>query len=427
MLPFTTLPMDVAQQAYVQLRAEERARTGNDVTAEESEVNPQLRYDLIWQGGNSHFVAIYQPRLVLTQTFDRNLPAPTVVNPETINTTDPNDTPLSALQNGGLGFEHVGRRWRLALYQFAAYGPVTTTSLLVQAPWAGDGLPADPNPIIPSTVAARFTLLFAQTQAFLPIRTSKRVAITPGFVYNAFGGANSESRAAMALTAGPGANVTVEVAATKMDRLTSVVGAGLVTTSFEGDRTGATIYRAEATQSWRHWYDEHLATEVLAGGSIGGDEISGVAAYSTAQAAMLYDTWPAVRLPPGAPPQGGPEGHGDRVQAALVAKAQPWLDLFSGELEERAVGTAAVNYTTGRTMFRTQVSAARVFNTPRSVAKYLIFQAEGGIRYAFTKTFSADVGARFGYQDFSNAIRFNTLDQVTVFGGISWTPLPARF
>ena len=37
-------------------------------------------------------------------------------------------------------------RWRLSLYQFAGYGPITTTTLtlLVQQPWDGAGPPADP-------------------------------------------------------------------------------------------------------------------------------------------------------------------------------------------------------------------------------------------------------------------------------------------
>src|SRR4029079_5476200 len=100
----------------------------------------------------------------------------------------------------GLGFEMVQPRYRVALYQFAAYGPITTTAILVTAPWSGDGPPPDPNPIIPSTIAARFTLLFAQTQLFVPIRLTPRVALTPGVVYNAFGGADSQSRGVIAMT-----------------------------------------------------------------------------------------------------------------------------------------------------------------------------------------------------------------------------------
>ena len=42
-------------------------------------------------------------------------------------------------------------------------------------------------------------------------------------------------------------------------------------------------------------------------------------------------------------------------------------------------------------------------------------------------SFSADAGVRVGYQNFNNAVRFNELTQLTVFGGLLWAPLPARF
>lgn len=440
MLPFLDIPMDVANQGVVQVRAEERVRTGTDVTANETEIQPQVRYDRIWDGGMSHFVALYQPRAVysnVTSTPDADF---ALVNPATLSTyeedpnapgvfrkADPNKHPLSLLHNGGLGFEHVRRRWRLSLYQFGAYGPVTTTTLLVQPIWAGDGLPADPQPIIPSTVAARFTLLFLQTQLFVPIRVSRRVAVIPGFVYNAFGGADSASRAALALTQGPAASVAVEVQASKNDRLTSTVAGGRVTTLFEGDRTGATIYRTDVTQSWRHWYDPHISTELMAGGIVGGDEINGFTYFSTGQAAMIYDTFPLVRVAPGAPPMGGPDGHGHRLQTALVVKVAPWVDLFSGELEQRGVGIAAANYTFDRVTMRGVLSGARVFANPRSVAKYSIVQTEAGVRYHLFHTLAFDGGFRFGDQSFSNAIRFNDLRQLTVFAGVMVTPLPARF
>jgi hypothetical protein len=419
--------MDVAQQALVQVGVEERVRTGNDVTAEESELDPQLRYDFKTKGGQDHFVAIYQPRFVYTRTFSTPTIDPRVVNPATLNTSDPNDTPLSALQNGGVGLEAVRPRYRLSLYQFGAYGPVTTTTLLVQAPWAGDGPPADPNPIIPSTIAARFTLLFLQTQVFAPIKLSPRVALTPGFVYNAFGGANSQSRGVIALTSGPGASLALDVAATRDDRFVTTLGAGRITTDFEGDRQGAVIYRAEATQSFRHYFSRHTSAEALGGASVGGDEVNGFALFSLGSLGLFYDSYPLFRLQPGAPPQGGPAGHGRRVQLALLAKAQPWLDLFSGELEQRAVGVAAVNYTVGRTTLRGQVSTARVFNTPRSVATYRIALADGGVRYALSATFALNGGVRFGNQAFANAIRQTDITQTTVYAGLSWDPLPARF
>lgn len=427
MFPFFPVPMDVGQNAAIQIRAEERARTGTDVSAEETEINPQLRYDLIWQGGASHFVAIYQPRFVATHTFSQPTIDPTVVSPDTVNQTDPNDTPLSILQNFGGGLELTRPRWRLSAYQFAAYGPVTTTSLLVQVPWTGDGPPPDPNPIIPSEVTARFMLLFAQTMIFVPIRLSERASLTPGFIYNAFGGANSESRAAMAFTSGPGANLALEIAATKDDRFITTLGAGLVGTDFEGDRKGATITRAEGSQSWRHWWSRTIATDVIAGGTLGGDEISGYALYGSASAGVTYDNYGMPKYPPGAPPFGAPAGHGNRIQVGVLAKAQPWLDLFSGNLEERMVGLLAANYTVDRTTYRGQLSGAKVFNTPQSVASYSIIQVESSLRYRFYPTLSGDLGIRFGSQEFDNAIRFSSVTQVTGFLGLLWTPLPARF
>lgn len=427
MLPFFPVPMDVAQQVHVQVRAEERLRTGNDVTAEETELSPRLRYDFIWRGGQNHFAAIYQPRFVYTHTFSQPTVDPRVVNPASLNTMDPNETPLAALQNGGFGIEVVRPRCRLSLYQFAAYGPITTTALLVQAPWTGDGTPADPNPIIPSTIAARFTLLFLQTQFFAPITLTSRVALTPGVVYNAFGGADSQSRGVIALTSGPGASVALDVAVTRDDRFVSQIGAGRITTDFEGDRQGAIIYRTEATQSWRHWFSRNLSSEGVFGASIGGDDIRGWSLFSLGSLGLFYDSYPLFRLPPGAPPQAGPPGHGDRVQVALVAKTQPWIDLFSGDLEQRAVGLAAVNYTIGKTTLRGQLSTARVFNTPRSVASYSIVQSDTGLRYHVIPTFSLNGGVRFGTQDFSNAIRSNEITQTTVYAGLSWDPLPGRF
>ncbi len=427
MLPFFPVSMDVAQQAYVQARVEERVRTGNDVTAEETELNPQLRYDYIWKSGQNHFVAIYQPRFVYTHTFSKPTVDPRVVSPATLNLSDPNDTPLSALNNGGLGFELIRTRYRISLYQFGAYGPITTTSILVQAPWTGEGPPPDPNPIIPSTIAARFTLLFLQTQFFAPIKLTRRVALIPGFVYNAFGGASSESRAVIAFTSGPGASLALEVAASRDDRFLTTIGAGRITTAFEGNRTGATIYRSEATQSWRHWWSRNVSTEVTGGASVGGDNISGFSLFSQGSVGVLYDSYPFFRLEPGAAAQGGPPGRGNRVQVGFIAKAAPWIDLFSGELEERAVGVGAVNYTIGRTTLRGQLSGAKVVNTPRSVAKYSILLGDAGARYALTPTFSIDGGVRYGSQDFNNAIRFNQLTQATVYAGVTWAPNPTKF
>lgn len=428
MFPFTAvMPMDAQQQAWVELHAEERFKNGTDIKTIETELNPVLRYDYIWRGGQNHFVAIYKPRFLYTRNWDQNRPNPNLVNLATLNLVDPNKDPFSALHNGGVGYEMVRPRWRLSLYQFAAYGSISTTALLVPPIWEGGVPPPDPNPIIPSTIGARFNLVFVQTQLFVPIRLSPRTALIPGFTYNVFGGADRDSRAVIALTFGPAASLALDHAATKNDRFVSTVTVGQVDTKFQDDRDTVSILRTEATQSWRHWYTPNLSSELLVGAAIGGDSINGFSIFSLGHAALLYDTYTLPKIPPGAPPYGGPGGHGHRFQFGAIAKVAPWIDLFSGDLEQRAVLSLAANYTIDRITFRGIASQARVVNTPRSVAEYQILFTEGGIRYRITPTIYADAGVRLAYQNFNNAVRFNELSQVTVFGGLTWAPLPAHF
>lgn len=419
--------MDVAQQGYVQMRAEERLRTGSDINTAETELDPQLRYDYIWNGGQNHFVAIYQPRFIHTTYWDRTMPDPSLINPQTLNQADPNKTPYSALHNGGFGYEIVRPRWRLSLYQFLAYGPISTSALLVQRPWDGNGPPPDPNPIIPAIIAARFRLLFVQTQLFVPIKLSSRTALIPGFTYNAFGGADRTSRGVIALTQGPAVTLQLDHAATRSDRFVSTIGAGRISTTFQDDRDGVTILRTEASQSWFHWYSSHLSSEVTAGAAFGGDDVNGFSIFTTGRAGLLWDSWGLPRIAPGAAPYAVLQGRGTRLQIGAQAKVEPWIDLFSGDLEQRAVLSLATNYSVDRVTFRGALSQARVLSTPRSVAQYQIVLAETGILYRLLPTFSVEGGLRAGYQDFDNAVRFNELTQLTVFAGLSWIPLPARF
>lgn len=421
------MPMDVENQAFVAVRAEERFRSGSDIKAEETELNPSLRYDYIWSQGQDHFVALYRPRLVLASYWDRRFPDPNRINPNTLNLDDPNKTPFSALHFLGFGYEHTRPRYRITGYANGAYGQISTTALLVQDPWPGEGPVVDPNPIIPSTIGARFTLLFAQVTLNVPIKLSPRTALIPGVNYNAFGGADEKSRGVIALTQGPGASLQLDHLATREDRLISTIGAGRVENIFQDSRDTITIYRAQATQAWRHYFSNHWTSELSGGAQIGGDAINGYTIFSEGQAWVVWDSWPVFRQPPGAAPAGGEPGHGGHIQLGAVAKVDPWIDLFSGDLEQRFVTGVAMNYANGRTSTRLAFSQGHVINTPRSVAQYAIYLGEAGVKYQFKDSFSADIGVRVGYQNFDNAIRFNELTQVTGFAGLTYTPLPFRW
>ena len=139
--------------------------------------------------------------------------------------------------------------------------------------------------------------------------------------------------------------------------------------------------------------------------------------------------WKQVHLPPGAPAQGADPGRGGHFQFAALAKVQPWIDLFSGDLEQRMVlrTSRAIARAAGRLGFRDAVSYAQVVNTPQSVATYNILLAESALRYNLVETFNVELGVRFGYQNFDNAIRFNTLTQVTGFASLTWSPLAYRW
>src|SRR4029078_12620428 len=126
--------------------------------------------------------------------------------------------------------------------------------------------------------------------------------------------------------------------------------------------TGASINRADASQAWRHNWTSTVSSGVLGGGIVVGDAIAGYSLSSVAQVDLLYDNYGRVFLEPGAPPEGAPPGRGNRLQVGIVAKAQPWIDLFSGELEQRAVGSVAAADTFDRFTVRGQFSAGRVFN-----------------------------------------------------------------
>ncbi len=435
MLPLPAiLPMDVQQQAFIQLKGEERVKYGTDIDTVETELNPTLRYDFIWKGGQNHFVALYLPRFLLTHNSNVQRPDPDLVNPGSLRegyedyVRNPNQDPFSALHNGGFGFEMTRPRWRLSLYQLGAIGTISTTALLVPPVWEGAGPPPDPNPIIPSTIGARFTLVFVQTQLFVPIRLTPRTALIPGATYNVFGGADRNSRGVIARTAGPGASLALEHAATRYDTLISTVGGGQITATFQDERDNNVIYRAEGTQVWRHYWTGNLSSELMGGAAVGGDAINGFTVFSLAHASMLYDSWPLVRIPPGAAPFGAPPGRGNRLQLGAIAKVTPWIDIFSGDLEQRFVTSLAANYTVDRVTFRGQLSQARVINTPQTFkAQYQIVFTDLGLRYRILPTLAADGGVRLGYQDFNNAVRFNQLSQAQFYVGLTWAPLPARF
>lgn len=399
MLPFLFAPLNAAGTVAVQTRVEERPivtsdrnNAGNDTSRLESEVAPQARYDLIAKNGADHAVALYAPRLVLPQT------------------EAPSKQPLVTLHSIVAGLEQERTRYHLAAYMFGAYGIITTSALLVQAPWKGDGLPARPNPIIAPQDTARFKLLFLQPQASIAYRLTRRLTLTPTLQYNAFGGANSVSRGTIAMVHGPGGTLALEALTTRSDSWKTTVGAGYSEVLFEGDRKGAPIVQAQADERYRHAFTRAVASEVAAGAQVGGDAQNGYNLFPTGEVNTV------LRRPV---PMG-------IAAVAVVGRVAPWINLFSGDIEQRGEVIGATSWTVRRVTLRAQASAGRVVFMPDTVSRYSIVQAEAGVAYAFSRYVSGDVGARTAVQAFSNAYRESNVSQHMAFVGLTIAPQALR-
>ena len=349
MLPFLPVPMDVAQQAYVQARAEERIRTGNDVTAEETELNPQLRYDFIWKGGQNHVVAIYQPRFVYTHTFSRPSIDPTVVNPATLNTTDPNNTPLSYLHNGGVGIEMVRPRYRdLALpvrrvrpdHDDVASRPGAVGRRRAAARPESDH-PVDDLRALHAAVLADAVLRAHQaesarrTHAGLRLQRVRRRRQRVTRSHRAHVGARREPRARCrrdprrplhddhrrrsnhhGLRGRPHAAPS---SCARRPRSRGATGIRATCRPSSSAARASAATRSAGSRSTRSPRRACSTTRIRSSGS------------TRARRRRADHRATAITC-----------------RSVSIAKATPWIDLFSGELEQRAVGVGAVNYTIGK-------------------------------------------------------------------------------
>jgi hypothetical protein len=389
--------MTPMQTVAVQARTEARDATGTDPNDLELEVTPQLRWDLIWQHGNGHFTAVYAPRLVysiIDADASQDLPA---------------KHSFLNLHQVSIGTEIEQQRYHIAAYGNFAYGPITTTALLVTKPWLGEGLPPPPGVIIPAKFGAEFTVLFGQGQIGVPIYLTRRLTLIPLVAYNAFGGADSASRDVIAMVRGPGASLTLEAKASREDTFKSKVGAGQAQAFFGGDRVGASFVRAEWEERWTHKTSELTTSELAGGLSFSQDQFTGARLFPTAEANSVTGVrWRTVE-----------------VRFGGVGRVLPWLDPLSGDLEQRVEIMGALNVMFWQKLaLRAQGGYARVLEdtTVISPNKYSIGTGEAGVIYKFTRELSADLTGRFSRQDFSNAYRAGTTDQFLGTIGLLYQP-----
>jgi hypothetical protein len=389
--------MTPMQTVAVQARTEARDASGTDPNDLELEFTPQARWDVIWQHGNGHFTAVYAPRLVYS-----------IINADASQDLAAKNSFLN-LHQVSIGTEIEQQRYHVAAYGNFAYGPITTTALLVTKPWLGEGLPPPPGVIIPAKFGAEFTVLFGQGQVGVPIYLTRRLTLIPLVAYNAFGGADSASRDVIAMVRGPGASLSLEAKATREDTFKTKIGAGQAQAFFGGDRVGASFVRAEAEERLTHKFSELTTSELAGGVSFSQDQFTGARLFPTAEANSIT----------------GVRWRTTEVRFGGVARVQPWLDPLSGDLEQRVEIMAALNVTFWQKLvLRAQGGYARVLEDTTVVSpnSYSIGTGEGGIIYKFTRELSADATLRFSRQDFSNAYRAGVTNQWLGTVGLLYQP-----
>lgn len=414
MLALAHLYMNTESTVTAQVRAEirERLESGESSIGQQSdaaleaEVAPVLRYDLIGKHGFDHLAVLYTPRFIL----------PNVPKAFAGDLSDRRNK-FVPFQNGGFGLELERPRYRVMLYGFAAYGSITTSALLLQKSWLGEGVLPGPQPILPSDRAARFTLLFYQPQFGVALKLRKHITLTPSVRYASFGGADGESRATIPATSGPQAQLNLDIEVTRRSTFKTMIGAAYtsvlnaqldVAGNFERDRSGAPFANAQVEERYVRKFSRTVTGEIAAGAIIADNRIQGTRLYPTGEANVQVQM--------------------RHTKLAVILRSTPWVNLFAGEFEPRTELSFGVysNITT-TWVARLQATGARTLGNADSISRYTLVVGDGAIGYRLSREVLLEGGARGGFQDFSNANLDSQSNQFTFYGAFSYTPtVPLR-
>jgi hypothetical protein len=104
---------------------------------------------------------------------------------------------------------------------------------------------------------------------------------------------------------------------------------------------------------------------------------------------------------------------------AVSGRLGPWINLLSGDVEQKTEGIFAVSHRIDKTTLRGQASVGGIVGNVDVISTYLLATGQVGAAYQLTKYLSADLGVRATNQSFSNAQRRFDTQQLMIFGGIT--------
>jgi hypothetical protein len=401
--------MNTASTVNVATRTEARMRTESGESslaktsdsALELEVAPTAQYTVAANGAADYVTAIYVPRFILPDTL----------HPAFGNAGD-RKSRFSTFHNGGFALGHTRPKFRLDILALGAIGSINTAALLNLPPWRGDRLPETPLILLPAERSNRFTVAFYQIQATPTFRLDAKWSLTPMVRFNAFGGADSQSRATLPLTRGPQTETRLAYKATRRMTFTTFLGAAYTTVlaaqidvagQVIGDRQGAPVSNAAAEQSLGYKTSRHGEVEVGLGGTVAQVRTQGVKVSPVGHAQFVHRT--------------------PHAKWAIVLKQAPWLNLFAGEYEPRTELTVAAHVDLDKHwVVRGQASAIRTLGKLESVSRYTFLVGDTAVGYRLTDETLLEGGARAGLQDMTNALFDSRTLQIVGFATFTYAP-----
>lgn len=355
------------------------------------ETRPSLRLDTRWRHGFDALALLYAPRLIYPHVGQ-------------------GEQALDAYHIGAFAFDRERARSHFSLTGTVAAGTLSTSSMLVQPLWAEEGLPPSPTPLLQvGAEDPRFAVLYAQARAAIDFRVSRRTTVTPAVAYEANGGLDEPSRAVLALVHGPVGSLSIERQLSRADALvTTVTGAyaEVETTVVEA----APVTRGEAEQRWRHKVSRLTSTELAWGIVVSVQDPLPVQLYGIGQVSLIT----------------GFQQRSARARAAFYGRTFPWINSFSGDVEQRAEGGVAVSWTAGLTTLRLQTAAVTAFLPPEYRSTMTLFLGEAGLARQLSRRVSIDGGLRAGFQSVAVAFRSFETVQPMAFVGLTLAPMPMR-
>jgi hypothetical protein len=447
-------------------RTEVRGRDTNGTVAGtdqsvDAETDPELRLRVRGNHDDDEFQLFYTPRLMVSH-LAYDLCGPSTAKSScgllpNVGSTYVNAPTPEILNGGGFSLKHAHGRTSIALIEQATYGTVDAGSLLNEPLWTGTDLPP---PIFPIAKYPDIQLQLVTSYGGLSFyrQVTPRVDFQLNASFGVYGGPNNASRATFPLTQSPGLQLKLEDSLDRADDFIVSAGADYTAvTTYTGLEPGfaaaANAPRDVAPEApqysirgygearIRHRWSRRSTTELALGAVLAFQQeqpaatspavVTATTPYPMAEFLTMVGTTAAAPTAV------------SHHQLIVIARSQPWIDIFDGTVVERAEGILAGISTSGANTYRAEIVGHYVIPTSASPGRYRFLYGELDYARQVNHTVSFDIGIRGGAETTSEAetcaagtacpstlaipaASSETIYEGQAFIGFSWKPQPVK-